>query len=63
MSELHYPGDRTAFDPDQILGPDLFGAYWAFTSAEYDAAQDRTTMHLRPIPPAELKERVLGGAS
>lgn len=54
---LHYPGDRTRFDPDQTLGPDRFGACYAPVAATYDAATDRTTMQLRPLPPAELTER------
>lgn len=35
--QLHYPGDRTAFDPDHVMGPDRFGAYYRATAAEYDA--------------------------
>lgn len=55
--QLHYPGDCTAFDPDHVMGPDRFGAYYRATAAEYDAEKDRTTLTLRPIPPAELASR------
>ena len=58
---LHYRGDRTKFDPDQIYGPDMFGAYWAPIKAIYEAERDRTAITFRPIPPAELRERFLGG--
>lgn len=54
---LNFPGDRRNFDPGHIYGPDLFrGCYRAFT-AEYDAATDRTSLQLVPIPLAELQER------
>ncbi len=59
---LHYRGDCTDFDPDQIMGPDLHGAYYRPVSADYDATTDRTTMQFRPIPPAELAELVGRGA-
>lgn len=44
---LHYPGDRTRYDANQILGPDLFGAHYRIIGAEYDKALDRTTMALQ----------------
>ncbi|OBK22526.1 hypothetical protein [Mycobacterium asiaticum] len=56
---LNYRGDCRNFDPDHIYGPDLFrGCYRAFT-AEFDAATDRTSLHLVPIPLAELQERAI----
>jgi hypothetical protein len=43
--KLHFPGDATAYDPDDVYGPntmgELFRPAWAF----YDAAADRTTIH------------------
>lgn len=56
---LHYPGDQTNFDPHHVMGPDLFGACYVATAAEYDAAADRTTLWVRPVPPAEL-QRIAG---
>lgn len=55
--QLHYRGDHRNFDPDHIMGPDLFGAYYIAVAAEYDADSDRTTLGLRPLAPAELAER------
>lgn len=55
---LHYRGDRTAFDPSQILGPDRYGAHYAITAAEHDPATDVTTATLRIVPPAELAQRI-----
>lgn len=57
MSQLHYPGDCTNFDPDHIMGPDMYEGHWLPVSATYDPGTDLTTMTLRPVPPAELKER------
>lgn len=54
---LHYPGDQRNFDPDHIYGPDLFRGCYRAAAAEYDAAQDRTSLQLVPIPPDELQER------
>lgn len=51
---LHYRGDCTEFDLDEVLGPDLHGAYYRVVSAEYDPVTDRTTRTHRPIPPSEL---------
>lgn len=51
---LHYPGDCTNFDPDGVLGPDMFGACYRAASAAYDAQTDRTTLTLAVIPPSEL---------
>ncbi|QDF17143.1 hypothetical protein JZX82_gp48 [Gordonia phage William] len=55
---MNYRGDCTAFDPEQILGPDMHGALYRIVSAEYDPATDLTTRAFRPISPAELR----GGA-
>lgn len=55
--QLHYPGDQRGFDPDHILGPDVFGAHYRPAAADYDPATDVTTLTLVPIPPAELTER------
>ena len=54
--QLNYPGDCTAFDPDQILGPDIFGACYRPVAADYDPQTDVTTLTLVPIPPADLEE-------
>lgn len=54
---LHFPGDCTNFDPDHIYGPDLFGACYQAAAADYDAATDRTSLHLVPIPPDTVQER------
>ncbi|AMS03943.1 hypothetical protein BJD58_gp43 [Gordonia phage UmaThurman] len=51
---MNYAGDCTEFDPDQILGPDLHGAYYRITSATYDPAADMTKRTFKPIPPSEL---------
>ena len=55
---MKYRGDCTAFDPEQILGPDMHGALYRIVSAEYDPVTDLTTRTFRPISPAELR----GGA-
>lgn len=52
---LHYPGDRRNFDPDLLVGPDLFGAFYSPVSAVYDGHSDMTTISFRPVPPAELR--------
>lgn len=57
MDVLHYPGNCTDFDPEQVLGPDRFRGCWAIKSATYSSELDRTEVALRPIPPAELVER------
>lgn len=55
---MNYPGNCTPVDPDHVMGPDMFGAYYVPKSAHYDADADITRMELRPLPPAELQERV-----
>jgi hypothetical protein len=63
---FNYPGDRANFDPDQILGPDLHGAYYVQQTAIYNPNTNRTAIRLRPLPPDELRERasaLLGGYS
>lgn len=55
---LNYPGDCSAFDPDHLLGPDRFHAYWVPVSANYDPTTDRTRITVRPVPPAELSNRI-----
>lgn len=55
---LNYRGDRTAFDPDQVLGPDTAYAYYAPVSATYDPDADVTEIRLRPILPAEMSTRI-----
>lgn len=57
--QLHYRGDHRQFDPDNIMGPDQFGAYYRAVAAEYDPVADRTTLHLQVVPPAELQQRML----
>lgn len=46
--KLHYRGDRTNYDPDQVMGPDMFGGLWRPVRAEYDPAADMTTMYFLP---------------
>jgi hypothetical protein len=60
-NQLHYRGDCRNFDPDHIMGPDVFGACYVAAAAEYDAERDMTTLTLRPLPPAELQQRLVGG--
>lgn len=57
--QLHYRGDHRQFDPDNIVGPDQFGAFYRAVAAEYDTAADRTTLHLQVVPPAELQQRMV----
>jgi hypothetical protein len=54
---LHYRGDCTDFDPDHVMGPDMYGGHWIPTGASYDADADMTTLTMRIVPPAELEER------
>ncbi|TDH46000.1 hypothetical protein E2F47_27470 [Mycobacterium eburneum] len=56
MNVLNYPGDRTAIDRDQIVGPDRFGACYQPVTADYFPDRDRTAVTFRPVPPAELQE-------
>lgn len=46
---LHYPGDRTNFDPNQIYGPDRFGCFYTAVAAEYDPGRARTTISFKPL--------------
>lgn len=46
---LNYPGNRTDYDPDQIMGPDLYGAYYRVIGSEYDHKLARTKLHLQPF--------------
>lgn len=55
--QLHYRGDHTNFDPDHVMGPDMFGAHYRVAAAEHDPAADVTTMTLAPITPQVLAER------
>ncbi|GAB4710615.1 hypothetical protein [Mycobacterium avium] len=57
--QLHYRGDYRQFDPDNIMGPDQFGAYYRATAAEYDPDADMTTLHLQVVAPAELQQRMV----
>jgi hypothetical protein len=52
--QLHYKGDHTNFDPDHVMGPDMFGAHYQVTAAEYDSETDVTTLTLAPITAAQL---------
>lgn len=55
---LHYPGDRTNFDPDHLMGPDMYGAYYRAAAVAYDAEGNRTALTLTVVPPAELQQRI-----
>ena len=44
---LHYRGDRTNFDAADVMGPDMYGAYYHPLDATYDPVTDITTMELR----------------
>ncbi|EFG75267.1 hypothetical protein HMPREF0591_4830 [Mycobacterium parascrofulaceum ATCC BAA-614] len=57
--QLHYRGDHRQFDPDNIVGPDQFGAFYRAVAAEYDPVADRTSLHLQVVPPAELQQRMV----
>lgn len=57
--QLHYRGDHRQFDPDHIMGADMFGAYYRAVAAEYDSGADLTTLHLQVVPPAELQQRMV----
>lgn len=57
--QLHYRGDHRQFDPDNIVGPDQFGAYYRAVAAEYDPVADMTTLQLQVVPPAELQQRMV----
>lgn len=57
--QLHYRGDQRNFDPDHIIGPDMYGAYYRAVAAEYDPGVDQTTLHLQVVPPAELQQRMV----
>jgi hypothetical protein len=57
--QLHYRGGCTGFDPEHVMGPDMFGANYRATAAEYDLESDRTTLTLVPIPPDQLQQRML----
>lgn len=54
---LHYPGDLTVFDPDHVMGPDLYGAFYRATAAAYDAETNHTALTLTVVPPDELRWR------
>jgi hypothetical protein len=56
---LHYRGDHSNFDPDHIMGPDMFGACYRPVAGEYDAGTNLTALQLVPIPPDDLQERVI----
>ncbi|QGJ87293.1 hypothetical protein SEA_WOCKET_47 [Gordonia phage Wocket] len=51
---MNYRGDCTEFDPEQILGPDLHGAYYRIVDAVYDPPMKLTKRTFKPIPPSEL---------
>lgn len=56
MNVLNFPGNCADADFTRPMGPDLHGAYYLPVWGEYDPEADRTTMRLRPMPPAELAE-------
>jgi hypothetical protein len=51
---LHFPGDCTNYDPRLIYGPDLYGAHYKCVGAEFDPVLNRTTLQMKPVPPADL---------
>ena len=57
--QLHYRGDHRNFDPDNIVGPDQFDAFYRAVAAEYNPDSDRTALHLQVVPPAELQQRMV----
>lgn len=57
---VNYRGDHTAFDPDHLMGPDMFGARYCVTGADYNAETDVTALTLTAVPPAQQHERILG---
>ncbi|MGK9270460.1 hypothetical protein KXR83_05600 [Williamsia muralis] len=44
----HYAGDCRNHDPEQLYGPDRFGAAYLAAAAEYDADRNRTTLYFNP---------------
>ena len=56
---LHFKGDRRNFDPDVILGPDLYERRLRIVSVDYDPATDRSTAKLRAVLPPEFRERLV----
>lgn len=68
--ELHYRGDhRKELDTKLVYGPDMFGAHYAPSAAEYDAEYEyedggkgRTTIKFRVIPPAEFARDAIRGS-
>lgn len=42
--KLNYRGDRRNYDPNHLVGPDLGYAFLKPVHAEYDAAQDITSI-------------------
>lgn len=53
---LHYLGDLTpTITPGHLLGHDELYRPFAIIDAEYDAASDRTTVHLQTATAEQLK--------
>lgn len=55
---LHFPRDRTNFDPDLMLGPDRDGRRLTIASAVYDVAANVTTATLRAVLPDRFRTLV-----
>lgn len=48
-TRLHYRGDCTEYQPNQVYGPDRFGALYRVIDAHYDDEHDRTTLYFHPL--------------
>ncbi len=55
---LHFKGDLTRADREQLIGPD-FGRRWlAIRKVDYDPDTDVSTVTLRGVMPDEYRQRL-----
>lgn len=52
MNVLTYPGDHRKFQPNRIVGPDVWGAWYVPVSAHY--FDGKTRIFYKPVPPDKL---------
>jgi hypothetical protein len=55
MDKLHFKGDHRKFNPNKLVGPDMFGCWYRPVSAHKDFG-DVTTIFYRPVPYADLRK-------
>lgn len=60
MAQLNYQGN-IELDPDLILGPDMYGAYYRPKEAVHDPDSDVTTIKFSPGSYAKHAADVLSG--